>query len=133
MVLNRLVKSLKNLLVSAILVTMLAACAGQPENSYSPSPVVDTSYVDDVMVCKIPISIPNPEPIVWRSYNWVVLNKEKLQKIMDSNKDLHYIALTPDGYEKLSLNIEEIRGYIEQQREIKSAYEEYYVPENNSK
>lgn len=120
------VTHLKNCLANIILIMTLSGCAFMGPDDTPEPPQVDTSYIDDAMVCKIPIDIPQPSSIHWRDLQWYVLNKEKVQDMIDNGEDIYYIALTPEGYERLSLNVDDIRSYMSEQKEIINSYQKYY-------
>ena len=63
---------------------------------------------------------PLPRPVVMRDVQWMVLNRERLEILLEESNGSNFavFALTPDGYENLALNINELRRYLEQQREI---------------
>jgi hypothetical protein len=54
--------------------------------------------------------------------------EEVWQELREKNQDVVLFAITDDGYEKLALNLAELRNYIASQREIIIAYKEYYEP-----
>jgi hypothetical protein len=63
---------------------------------------------------------PMPRQLELRDVEWKVLTPEKMEEILNSpyNGDVVYYAVTPEGYEKLSLNLQELKRYIIQQQEI---------------
>ena len=72
-----------------------------------------------------PIAAAKQEPI-----NWIVLNKgnaaEKIADLEKSEGIVAVFALTPRGYENLSVNVAELRRYIQQQNAIIAAMRKYY-------
>ena len=72
-----------------------------------------------------PIASAKQDPI-----NWIVLNKgnaaEKIAELEKSEGIVAVFALTPRGYENLSVNVAELRRYIQQQNAIIAAMRKYY-------
>lgn len=81
---------------------------------------------------KVPLRIfqpPLPASIDLLDVNFFVITEENLEdqirsieKILDGN--FVVFALTPDGYEKMSENFQEVRRYIRQQKELILYYRE---------
>lgn len=97
-------KNLSILLLSSLLLT---GCAG--------------TKILDIISAPAPIVIQHPPPprgVIMRKVEWRVLNAEILQKMLENGDDVQFIALTPTGYENLSLNMSEIKRYIKQQKQI---------------
>ncbi len=67
---------------------------------------------------------------------WVVITPENAEqvwaKMKEENKDLVLFGLSDDGYEQLSINMAEIRSFIDKQRLIIIKYKEYYEPPKES-
>ena len=66
---------------------------------------------------------PLPAEIDLLDVNWVVITEENFdEKFAEVEKllggDFVIFALTPDGYEKMAENLQEIRRYIRQQTEL---------------
>jgi len=81
---------------------------------------------------KVPLRIyqpPLPAEIDLLNVNFFVITEENLQekikeieKILDGN--FVVFALTPDGYEKMAENFQEVRRYVRQQKELILYYRE---------
>ena len=92
------------LLLSSLLLT---GCAG--------------TRILDIISEPAPIVIQHPPPprgVTMRKVEWRVLNATILQKMLENGDDVQFIALTPAGYENLSLNMSEIKRYIKQQKQV---------------
>lgn len=70
-----------------------------------------------------------PRPVVLNNVNWMVVNKDNLQTFIDeqakkqnSNNPV-FVAITIDDYKKLSMNLAEIKRYIQQQKAVIVYYE----------
>lgn len=74
--------------------------------------------------------LPPVEQLRLKDVEWIVINKENAEevfaKLIKDKKDPALIALTDDGYEKLSLNMSDIMVLLQQQKEIIAAYQNYY-------
>lgn len=85
----------------------------------------------------VTIEVPRPEPIVppidqlqLRDVEWIVITPDNVdevfQKIQTSGSELALFALSVDGYENLSLNINDIRSVMQQQQQIIAIYKKQY-------
>lgn len=77
------------------------------------------------------ISLPTVDPIKTRSVNWIVITPDNFEevfaKLEREGQNVVLIGLTGDGYENLSLNLNDLRTYIQQQNAVIIAYRNYYV------
>lgn len=81
---------------------------------------------------KVPLRIfqpPLPQEIDLLNINFFVITEEnyeekkkEIEKILDGN--FVVFALTPDGYEKMAENFQEVRRYVRQQKELIIYYRE---------
>jgi hypothetical protein len=75
--------------------------------------------------------LPPVDPIQTRSVQWTIITSENYEEVFaglqGQGKDLVLIGLTADGYENLSLNLNDLRTFIEQQNAVIIAYRNYYV------
>lgn len=71
---------------------------------------------------KIPLDLPNPEPITMADYPITVYT-------IDGNAK---ICVSSEGYENMSKNMMELKRYIIQQREIIKSYKKYYETPNEN-
>ena len=81
-----------------------------------------------VLVEKAELILPTTPPVVQSEIVWTVITPENfLQKVKEfEGKDVVYYALTAQGYQNLSMNIAELRKYIQNQNAVMAAYKEYY-------
>lgn len=103
---------MKNLSILLLSSFLLIGCAG-------------TKKID-IIAASAPIVIqhpPLPRGVIMRKVEWRVLNAEILQQMLKNGDDVQFIALTPTGYENLSLNMGEIKRYIKQQRQVVVYYQ----------
>jgi len=94
--------------------------------SSQPDPIeVSTKPVE-----KPGLELPKADEIRLRDVEWQLITPENAQEIFEtaeeSGRPVVFFALTDKGYENLGLNISDIRAYIQQQRTIIAAYENYY-------
>lgn len=128
MLLNQM-KSTKNarhwlILTTSLLLTInLTGCASwfkkEPEVNVVSRPVDKT-----------PLALAMPAPLSVKPVEWTVINKENAEKIFkeleSKGQQPVLIALTPNGYEQLSISFAEIRNLISTQRNIIIKYKDYY-------
>jgi hypothetical protein len=111
---NYLKISKKVLLISSL--TLLSACASQEKV------VVQT----EIIKADIPTQ-SRPKPISLSNIKFYVVTKENLNdflKIFEKeNNDIVFYSMSVKDYEKMSLNIAELRRYIIQQDKIIVYYE----------
>ena len=70
---------------------------------------------------------PAPRPIQMTDVNWYVVTTDNIdefeKRFENDNSDLVFFALSVPHYENLSVNLSDIRRYIEQQKAIILYYE----------
>lgn len=108
-------------LISALLLAMITGCSlFQQQPLPEPEPIIKT-------ITKIkPLEIyqpPLPAKIRFEEVNFLVITaenlEEKVAELEKMQKDSFVIfAMTPQTYENMSYNLQEIRRYILQQKEI---------------
>ena len=97
-----------------------------PRVDYTPPPPVQ------VVTTEIKLDIyqpPLPQEITMQDVTWFVITKDnmeeaigRVEKLLDG--EFVVIALTPLGYESMAYNLQEIRRFIRQQKEIILYYRE---------
>tara|TARA_R110001583_G_scaffold39956_1_gene127969 strand:- start:172 stop:453 length:282 start_codon:yes stop_codon:yes gene_type:complete len=76
------------------------------------------------------ISPPDPKPLQLDNLIFEVVNKDNLEQFLtelkkyQNNKEYVFYAITPKTYEILALNMQEIKRYLIQQKEIIIYYKE---------
>lgn len=84
--------------------------------------VVQKEYVKQ----NVPLQEP-PRPIEFPDSEWFVVSEENfdaaMQRIKEEGGSITFMAITPKGYENLSIGVGELRRYILQQKEIIAYYE----------
>lgn len=97
--------------------------------------------VEEIQVSAKPVDkpelvLPYADPITTRDVKWVIITPENYESVFSnlskSGEAVVLFALTSDGYENLSLNLSDIRAFIQQQQAIIIAYEGYYKESNSA-
>lgn len=122
---------MKKLLILTALIT-LSGCTLFQQQPVTPEVTVLTEQV--------PIKIfqpPAPAPVQLRDISWFVITEDNLeQKIEQIRKlqdaDAVVFAITPSDYENMTFNMQELRRYIRQQKEIILYYQEATEPKDNN-
>ena len=107
----------KLILVSSLLL-LTSACA-----SVEPQVVLKTDYV----VKDIPIQ-PHPKPLNLHRVKFYAVTPENMEEFLSTFEKesgvVVFFALSVPDYENMSLNVAELRRYIDQQRNLIVYYEE---------
>ena len=73
---------------------------------------------------------PEISPAQQLNVEWVIINRknfeQKIEELEKKNGPVSLFALTPQGYQNLSINIAELRRYIQQQNANITALKKYY-------
>lgn len=109
---------LKPILALSLLL-LISGCTGlRPEKEI----VTETVVVKQ----NIPIQV-RPKPVDFPEVDWYVVTEanleEFMQRIQQDAGQVVFMAVTPKGYENLSIGMQELRRYILQQKEIIVYYE----------
>lgn len=114
---------MKQLILIALMATMLTACSSVPR-------ILD---FNSAPIERSPLVLPEVDTFSSREVQWVVVTPENVNNVIrdleKSDNNIVLFALTDDGYENLSLNMADIIKLIRQQRAIIAAYEQYYEQE----
>lgn len=83
-----------------------------------------------ILVDRPQLIVPEVRPVDQIQFDWVVINKDNINNVMKEFEDKGQVfvlfALTPTGYEALSVNTAELRRFIVQQQQVIIAYKDYY-------
>lgn len=81
------------------------------------------------------LTVPQADQVITRPVEWIIITEnnyeEVFNRLRDDNKDVVLFGITAEGYENLSLNINDLRTHIEQKNAIIVAYRRYYVDSQN--
>lgn len=121
---------MKILLVLALMIPTLTGCASF--SLFGKSKVQEVE-IQTQAVERTRLDLKQPTPLAPRTPKWIVITPENAQKVWEklasNNENLVLFAVTDNGYEELSINMAEIRNFINMQRQIIIKYKEYYEPE----
>jgi hypothetical protein len=111
-----------------ILATSLSGCASLSLFGEDVKPIeVKTTAVEKTI-----LDIQLPDPVNAAPIEWKVITPENIDQVwkelQDQGQPLVVFAMTPKGYESLSLTVGELRNLIATQRAIIIKYKEYYEP-----
>lgn len=98
---------------------VLAGCSKPQEITVSAEPIKKPELV-----------LPQASELNLRTLDWKVVTPDNIDEVWTeietSGRPVVLFALTDEGYERVSLNLSDIRAYIQQQRSIIAAYDRYY-------
>lgn len=102
------------LLLAAVLLAALGGCQTAAER-----PAI--ALIDPVKPAPVPV--PTVAPVNMRDVTWKVYNVAQLETLIAEQKakgDTKFVlmALTPKGYENLSLNLSDLERYIREQKQV---------------
>ena len=114
----------KVIILLPLLALFLVGCAG---NKVKPEPkVVIVKEIEK----KLPLNIANPEPLNLDHVEWVIVTRENIDEVWaqieGDNEGVALFALRHGDYERLALNIADIRKLIGEYVIILKQYKEYY-------
>ena len=107
-----------------LIVVILVGCASTPVKEV----VIKTKPIE------IEIAQPErPREIKLERPEWFVVNSSNLEEFLEKVRKIQsdepvFFAFTPQDYEKMSYNLQEIRRYVLQQNEIIVCYEKMTAP-----
>jgi hypothetical protein len=85
-------------------------------------------------VDKPELVLPYADPVKMRDVQWIIITPDNYEKVFSDlskkGRPVVLFALTDKGYENISLNLSDIRAFIQQQKAIIAAYEGYYKKSN---
>jgi len=117
---------IKNVLGFGLVLALLSGCSSTPQRiEVSAKPVEKPELV-----------LPNADSLRMKGVEWILITpenfEEKVAEIQKSGRPVVFFALTDEGYENISMNFSSIRAFIQQQRAIIVAYENYYKNANEA-
>jgi hypothetical protein len=110
---------LNRIIIISSALLLLTGCASKPK------------IVDKPILYERPeLVLPKVQPVTQAGIQWVVINasnaEEKLN-YLKTRPNVTYFAVTSQGYQNLSMNVADLRRYIEQQNAVVAAYQAYYA------
>ena len=115
---------MKKLIVFSILLSLLlSSCSWKPEKEIITKAEV---YVPTINV------VSRPKPLTLRNADVIVITEKNLEEVIQRVKDMQgsfvVYALDPKSFESLAINMEQIKLYIEKQKQIILYYEKAVKP-----
>lgn len=84
-----------------------------------------TKPVNNVTIEQVKLTVvePRTKNLSLKEVKWKVYNKEELIKLVKDlentpSSEISLLALDPNNFERLTLNLNELRRYIEEQKEV---------------
>jgi len=107
-----------------VMALFLVGCAG---NKVKPEQKV---VIQKVIEKKLPLNIADPEPLELADVEWVIVTRENIDEVWAEieadNEGVALFALRHGDYERLALNIADIRAQLGEYVIILKRYREYY-------
>lgn len=112
--------ALKNYLTILSLSLAISGCTAL-------KPQKEIVYKTEYIGCEVEIQ-PRPDPVKLDNIYWYVVTKENFpefeKKFSERQDEFVFYAISVPDYEDLSVNMSELRRYIEQQKNLIIYYEE---------
>ncbi len=113
---------MKNYIMLAVAVLFLVGCSSTPK--------VKEVAITTTAIEKLPLSLPNPQPLELQEVEWIIVTEENIEEVWqllkDKNEGVALFALRHGDYERLALNIKDIRATIGEYVVVLKQYREYY-------
>jgi len=107
-----------------VMALLLVGCASNP---VEPTQKV---VIQKVIEKKLPLNIHDPEPLDLEHIEWVIVTRENIDEVWaqieGDNEGVALFALRHGDYERLALNIADIRAQLGEYVIILKRYREYY-------
>lgn len=111
----------QKLLIASVLGFGLAACSSVP---------VQRVEVHTTPVEKPKLVLPKADVLFQRPVEWILITPENVEeafeKVKSRGRPVMLFGVTDKNYETLALNLSDLRAYLQQQKAIIAAYENYY-------
>ena len=108
--------------VLSVAVLFLVGCSSTPK--------VKEVAITTTAIEKLPLSLPNPQPLELQKVEWIIVTEENIEEVWqllkDKNEGVALFALRHGDYERLALNIKDIRATIGEYVVVLKQYREYY-------
>ena len=113
---------MKKYIMLMVAVIFLAGCSSTPKVK---EVVITTTAIE-----KLPLSLPNPQPLELQQVEWIIVTEKNIEELWQLLKDkregVALFALRHGDYERLALNIKDIRAQLGEYIVILKQYREYY-------
>jgi len=109
--------------VMLCLLVLLAACGRNEKIIEKPVPIEKTELI-----------VPDVRPVEQYDFEWIVVTQQNFAEVVKNleskGQTVVLFAVTPQGYQNLSMNIAELRSFIVQQQSVIVSYKTYYGKKN---
>ena len=92
-----------------------------------------TTLVKPQLVDRPELIVPQTQPVTQSDIKWIVLTADNYDSKMKQLGSPTLFAVNAQGYRNLSVNVAELRKYIQQQNAVIEAYKTYYKNEQPQK
>tara|TARA_Y100001949_G_scaffold94663_1_gene79886 strand:- start:156 stop:515 length:360 start_codon:yes stop_codon:yes gene_type:complete len=117
----------KVIILLPLLALFLVGCAG---TKVQPEPKV---VIQKEIEKKLPLNIADPLPLELQEIQWVIVTRDNIEEVWaeieGDNEGVALFALRHGDYERLALNIADIRAVIGEYVIILKRYRQYYEEE----
>ena len=117
----------KLIILLPVMALLLVGCA---TNKVQPEPKV---VIQKVIEKKLPLNIIDPEPLELQHIEWVIVTRDNIAEVWaeieGDNEGVALFALRHGDYERLALNIADIRPQLGEYVVILKRYRKYYEEE----
>ena len=83
-----------------------------------------------ILVDRPELIVPEVQPVQQYDFEWIVITRENFDSVTreleSRGQTIVLFAITPQGYQNLSLSIAELRRFITQQQSVIVSYKTYY-------
>ena len=114
----------KLIILLPVMALFLVGCAS---NKVQPTEKI---VIQKVIEKKLPLNIQDPQPLELEKIHWVIVTEENVEEIWEQikndNEGVALFALRHGDYERLALNIADIRAQLGEYVIILKRYREYY-------
>ena len=114
----------KLIILLPVMALFLVGCA---TNKVQPTEKI---VIQKVIEKKLPLNIHDPEPLELADVEWVIVTRENIDEVWAQieadNEGVALFALRHGDYERLALNIVDIRAQLGEYIIILKRYREYY-------
>ena len=112
----------KVIILLPLLAFFLVGCSSTPE--------VKQIAITSTAIEKLPLSLANPSALEMQEVEWIIVTEKNIEEVWqllrDKNEGVALFALRHGDYEKLALNIKDIRAQLGEYVIILKKYREYY-------
>ena len=113
---------MKKVILLLVAVAFITGC--------SMTPKVKQVEVSAVAVEKLPLNIDTPPPLEMQNVEWLIVTEENIGEVSQllkyDKEGVALFALRKGDYERLAINIKEIRALLGEYIVIVDAYKHYY-------